>query len=422
MKRLIILILGAAIAGAGIVAHLRGWTGFERFSPVLWITVLVGVGIAVIGLLGNNASAKQIPKVYGRIAVIILNTLLLIWLLEVAMLVLVNTSTANIRAPQANLPYYANADSQRMWAEMQNTIGVNYEPFITWRRPAFNGEFVNVDERGLRVTPGAQCNSPDTYRVFMFGGSTVWGTGSPDAQTIPAYLQQGLSERIDGPVCVVNYGESAYVSTQETIALLLELQTGNFPDMVIFYDGANDVYAAYQTGEPNSHQNFYRFEEILNRSEDSGENAPFYFVRAIALAAADASPQTYATLGLETDAIAQGIVDAYTVNVQTVQGLAEQHDFEAVFFWQPVIADESKPLTDEEQAIFDAMDPALVDLYRATYAAARDAIDDGLETIYMADVFNETEAFTWIDLFHITPEGNEIVARHMLDEISGVLP
>lgn len=36
------------------------------------------------------------------------------------------------------------------------------------------------------------------------------------------------------------------MSTQVVIALLLQLQKGQIPDLVIFYDGVNDMYSAYQ--------------------------------------------------------------------------------------------------------------------------------------------------------------------------------
>lgn len=39
----------------------------------------------------------------------------------------------------------------------------------------------------------------------------MWGTGSPDWGTIPAFLQSGLQALKGGPVCVVNFGESGWV-------------------------------------------------------------------------------------------------------------------------------------------------------------------------------------------------------------------
>jgi hypothetical protein len=94
-----------------------------------------------------------------------------------------------------------------------------------------------------------------TLRVFAFGGATMWGTGSPDWETIPAYLQAGLEARRGKPVCMVNFGESSFVSTQEVIQLLLQLESGNVPHLVIFYDGINNIYAAYQSGQAGVHEN-----------------------------------------------------------------------------------------------------------------------------------------------------------------------
>jgi hypothetical protein len=76
----------------------------------------------------------------------------------------------------------------------------------------------------------------------------MWGTGSPNWDTIPANLQKGLEKLKKGPVCVMNFAESAYVSTQDVIMLQLQLRSGNVPDVVVFYNIGGDVYSAYQSG------------------------------------------------------------------------------------------------------------------------------------------------------------------------------
>lgn len=63
----------------------------------------------------------------------------------------------------------------------------------------------------------------------------------------------------------MNYGENAYVSTQGLIHLILLLESGDVPDMVIFYDGVNDILAASQSWMPIVHQNL---SEISNLFED----------------------------------------------------------------------------------------------------------------------------------------------------------
>ena len=50
-----------------------------------------------------------------------------------------------------------------------------------------------------------------------------------------------------------NLAEIGYVSTQEMIALVRELQSGYRPDLVLFYDGVNDTTSALLEGEADAH-------------------------------------------------------------------------------------------------------------------------------------------------------------------------
>jgi lysophospholipase L1-like esterase len=104
----------------------------------------------------------------------------------------------------------------------------------------------------------------------------VWGTGSPDWATTPAFLQSGLQALKGRPVRVVNFGESGWVSSQGLIELIWQLKSGNYPDLVLFYDGSNDVYAAYQSGRAGVHQNL---DEITARMH--GQNSPHPVVKWI---------------------------------------------------------------------------------------------------------------------------------------------
>src|SRR5207248_2759198 len=119
--------------------------------------------------------------------------------------VLDSRSASSYYTSQAWAPVY--------WHEFSASRRQAYRPYVLWRRPAFSGKTINIDEHGVRLTPGAVCR-PSSFKVFVLGGSTVWGTGSADWNTLPAYLQKELQRVSAKPTCVVNFGESAYVSTQ----------------------------------------------------------------------------------------------------------------------------------------------------------------------------------------------------------------
>ena len=122
------------------------------------------------------------------------------------------------------------------------------ESHVYWRRAPISGKYVNIDADGLRKTWNPPGLPEQPIRIFMFGGSTTWGTGSRDEYTIPSQLSKILAQRFGPRVEVVNYGEGGYVNTQELIRFLKEIERGNVPQIAIFYDGYNDVFSAFQNG------------------------------------------------------------------------------------------------------------------------------------------------------------------------------
>ena len=82
----------------------------------------------------------------------------------------------------------------------------------------------------------------------MLGGSSLWGFGAGMTRRSRRSLARRLHER-GVPAEIRNLSELGYVSTQEVIGLLRELQEGYRPDVVIFYDGVNDTTSAVLSGE-----------------------------------------------------------------------------------------------------------------------------------------------------------------------------
>ncbi|MBZ0308358.1 MAG: SGNH/GDSL hydrolase family protein, partial [Anaerolineae bacterium] len=243
--QVVVSIAGAALLLAGLFADSLGLSASgDSTGPLLMM--LVGGLILLVGLLG-----KKFPAFYRGLGLILLNTLVFILLIEIGFGVIAKVISTEDEPEVTGwraLPYY----QEKPWGDVyweEDTISrqLQYDPFVAWKSPAFQGTQITVNENQYRVTPGSDCQ-PDSYTVFVFGGSTIFGTGSPDWGTIPAYLQQGLSENSGRPVCVVNFGQLGYVAAQEEIELMRQLQAGNLPDLVIFYNGVNDVYSAYLYG------------------------------------------------------------------------------------------------------------------------------------------------------------------------------
>ena len=132
-----------------------------------------------------------------------------------------------------------------MSAQINSPQSLRWHPFVYWRAGPFQGKYVQIDEHGLRRTT-SQADRATALKVFLFGGSTMFGAGSRDEHTIASELASQLSAT-GQDVNVVNYGQNGYVSAQECLTLELACQAGQIPDVVIFYDGVNDVASTCAT-------------------------------------------------------------------------------------------------------------------------------------------------------------------------------
>lgn len=102
-------------------------------------------------------------------------------------------------------------------------------------------------EQGIRKTT----NQPENYmhKLFIFGGSTVWGTGSADRNTIPSIIQRKINSKYKHKIKVVNYGFTTVTINQQLN--LLRKTDLNENDIVIFYDGGNDIFQTMINENPN---------------------------------------------------------------------------------------------------------------------------------------------------------------------------
>ena len=61
--------------------------------------------------------------------------------------------------------------------------------------PNQNSDSLNINNLGFRGSDFSENKLDDTYRIFMLGGSTMFGFGSTsDETTIPGFFQQHLTE------------------------------------------------------------------------------------------------------------------------------------------------------------------------------------------------------------------------------------
>lgn len=126
------------------------------------------------------------------------------------------------------------------FADLQRTEG-GYWPFTEFRPEPFSSPYINLEDwtRRSYQAPGPVGTRP---LVWMFGGSTTFGEGQRDEQTIASWLVR-LSEAESVPIQVANYGQRGWTHFQEMILFEQRLALDSPPDVAIFYDGANEITA-----------------------------------------------------------------------------------------------------------------------------------------------------------------------------------
>ncbi|MGE3465069.1 MAG: hypothetical protein AB7I04_24460, partial [Pseudomonadales bacterium] len=138
------------------------------------------------------------------------------------------------RDERADLPSYEDHDRAALILGEFHALETRYVPFLVWSRWPFTGETTTVNEDGDRVHTRAA--DPVDGVVRFFGGSAMWGSGVDDDSTIPALFNRRFP-RLE----VHNHGETAYHGRHE-VARLVNLINQRAPmDLVVFYDGYNDV-------------------------------------------------------------------------------------------------------------------------------------------------------------------------------------
>jgi hypothetical protein len=261
----------------------------------------------------------------------------------------------------------ADAQAGADWAigyfdEFSRAVRVDWRAYVGWWQRPFRGAFVTLDRRGLRPTPGEERADPGTVRILCFGGSTMMGMGARDDRTIPAFLAARLSE-LGHCVALTNYGQLGHNSTQELITLQEVLRNGAPFDIALFYDGANDMAAAEQTGRAGGMLNEQRRRAEFNLL--ISERRRDLYVAALFCAI----PRTLRRLRRWTRAELHGplpapaadlsrvdlqylageVFDVYAANQGMVRMLAAAHGFRPIFYWQPVITTKRVKSVDERR-------------------------------------------------------------------------
>jgi len=298
-------------------------------------------------------------------------------------------------------------------------LRAEYHSYVGLRRLPFRGELTTVDEAGLRVHPAHGGDRPDAKRVGFFGGSTMWGTGSADDETIPA-----LVDRASDAIVTLNLAESGYTSRQDLEMLINVVNLKTPLDVAVFYDGANDVALYCRAGQAvntDGQTDLIRtkmrrerddaivflkvMEPVITLVEKAGHKLRFGSLKEIPFDC-DKDP-----------ARAEGVADLMLSNWRNARAIAQANGLEFYALLQPVAY-----VGTSDIAYLPPAD-AMAAQFRAVYPALKRKIaqDSSGWMFDLSDVFDGTGPL-YFDFCHVPGRGNAMVAKRIVELLGRAQP
>lgn len=369
---------------------------------------------------------------YKSLAVILLNVVVLFAVLNLIALVVLeideelepsNPVEEKYSYDDALKVAYTWLDKEQMDELLRETWSrpVIYEAFTQFKERPYEGKYVNVTENGFRVgkNQGPWPPESEKFNIFVFGGSTAFGYGVADDETVASYLQEELAERINPNVRVYNFARGYYFSTQERFLFEQLLAAGFVPDAAIFIDGMNEF--VFGDGSPAFTGRLTKFMEGGEKKKKTRWYDKLPLVELIAWIQTE-EPQSpvdkqkpaegdeRATYG--TTPYLERVLERYLVNKRMIETIAAEYGVIPVFVWQPVPTYKY----DLSHHVFVKTSPTPFGghLYsRYGYELLdqrRDTLPLGDNFLWCADIQEDANKLLYVDLVHYSPELNHALA------------
>ncbi len=393
---------------------------------------------------------EKVIRWYKQLALIVMNALLLILLLNFLLFVYYILADTPEDQPVALVPGPLELYSEDVlkqaypdWNQDDLTLLLTEHwsrPFICdqyvhFRERPFEGTYVNVSEIGFRHDGQQDVWPPDeeSYTIFVFGGSTTFGYGITDVEALPAILEAELGRLLpDDSIAVYNFAQGGYFSSQELKLFVNLLYAGYRPDMVVFIDGHNDSWfnAYFGGGGPYTGPHLL-CDESENAAPSSGFEIPMLrFANEVRemmqgqtqTAEIRLTPyeertnETYRLLYEEPRKYqqllvseAQRVIEVWKTNRTIIQGIANQYSIDVVFVWQP------STYYKYDVHIFPIA-LALQDVIEQTYMtfeAMRPEWEQWDDFLYLADIQDGRHDLLYVDEAHYNAAFSAEIANHI---------
>ena len=265
---------------------------------------------------------------------------------------------------------------------------------------------VSINGHGFRG-PEIEVPKPDgAYRIVVLGGSTVFGSGVPDSETIPAHLQGMLG----GGIEVINAGIPSATSFTE-LWLAENALPGIGPDLVVVYGGYNDAgrlpdnpgvsHRAHLAGAAPAEQDPRA--EWTSKTREALGHARKQVWDAISSAAGAAPP-------VPSVEPSEGRALVWQERLAGICGLGGELGFRTAVFLQPAADARNSPRGVEFPSRLAQME---------IMAGHLDM--DGCDVVADLRRALDSAGPVFTDHVHLSGHGNRVMAGHIYSHIAGLL-
>ena len=293
-------------------------------------------------------------------------------------------------------PDYAYPDKPWVDELFAAGFGVDYHPSLGWKAAERDTRYL-VEHNGVRRS--WQPPEKARYTVWFLGGSALWGLGQRDDRTIPSEVARRAAAA-GLPIEAVNLGVPGYTQWQEVQLLGDRLARGERPDLIVLYDGANDltgmIYRAGAGIEP--------LDEPPNRFQDQVERDS-HFAREQRGAKAD------------QDDLLEAFDTVYDAGIDLAGRIAASYGVPIAFYWQPQYLS-TKPSAVDAPLLADhpELAPGPGDWERTLIARAAERLPT--KVVDLGDALDDAGAVTWIDPVHTNELGARLVAAELWSDLA----
>jgi hypothetical protein len=354
----------------------------------------------------NSVSRGRAVRIFYRTVIVFAVANILYWSIPTVGAISRFYKTSAIETWFRTIPPSYSRDEaswvKQHWIEI-NRAGDVYKSYVDWRHAPFQGETINVEGPYLQRRTVNNASAGDK-KAFFFGGSTMWGLGATDAGTIPSQFAA-----VSG-VHSENFADNGWNAHQSLMLLIQLIQAGQKPDLVVFYDGGNEVEKCRMELSVEGHEKEPEMDTVLHNSSRT-DSFSHFLAPLVTLAQrlndrlglvetqrwyeCDRNPQ-------KAEAIAENLLRDWRLAKQ----LVEEYGGKFVGILEPVGYFSRTRIEGLRFSEYSRLQ------YAAVYPRIREKIARGGEFHDFVPIFDRDENI-YVDCCHVSPKGNRYTAERI---------